>query len=114
MAKDPAARFANAASMTAALVEAFSLPVPESLSQHASSIDALNTPTHYKLRKPHLPSGTTVSSPELPVVRASTPPPLEMVSGRFSAPQAEGDYVESSSKQNIPLTPASGTSGVVP
>jgi serine/threonine protein kinase len=119
MAKDPAARFANAASMTAALAEAFGLPVPESLSQPASSMDALNTPTHYKLRKPHLPSGTTVSSPELPIVRASTPPPPEMVSGRFSAPQqhvsqAEGYYGESSSKQNIPLAPASGTSGVVP
>ena len=82
LAKDPAARFANASSMAAALAEAFDVPVPESLSQFASARDSTNSPTHYNLRQHKLSAGTTPSSPALPIVRSSTPPPRSRRSRR--------------------------------
>jgi serine/threonine protein kinase len=46
LAKDPNARFASAATMTAAIAEALNVPVPESLGQPAYPRDFQNMPTH--------------------------------------------------------------------
>src|SRR5205807_3128050 len=48
LAKDPAARFPSASSLTAALAEAFNLPIPEKLNVPAYPKDVLDEPTHYQ------------------------------------------------------------------
>jgi serine/threonine protein kinase len=78
LAKDPKDRFVSASSMTAALAEAFGLPVPEALRRSASLVDPLNSPTHYKKRQSNPLPGTAPLSPELSIVRDSTPPPSNL------------------------------------
>lgn len=96
LAKDPAARFVSASALTAAIAEALDQPVPESLKASAYPTDSMNEPTFYKApgtpalsssREPIvIPSSS--SSPSLPVVRTSTPPPHTDVSlPQFTASQ---------------------------
>jgi len=66
LAKDPAARFPSASSLTAALAEAFNLPIPETLNVPAYPKDVLDEPTHYQPLSSSLSAGMTPSSPALP------------------------------------------------
>lgn len=56
LAKDPNARFARAAIMTAAIAEALNVPLPESLGQPAYPPDMRNMPTYF-----HSPSSSGVA-----------------------------------------------------
>ncbi len=76
IAKDPAARFPNASTMTAALADAFNVPIPENLDLSTYSADAMSEPTYYKPRQSSLLPN--VSSPSLPIIRTSTPPPVTL------------------------------------
>jgi serine/threonine protein kinase len=114
LAKDPAARFASASSMTAALAEAFGIPVPEALSRFASSIDPGNSPTHYKKRQSNPPPGATPFSYELPIVRESTAPPptLTHLQAAISPPVGVGS--SRLNAQSSPMASAGSMYGVSP
>src|SRR6266487_926731 len=75
LAKEPAARFSSATSLSAAIAEALNVPVPESLGKPAYPVDAEDMPTYIAPSPSNLSSGATPSSPMLPIVKTSTPPP---------------------------------------
>jgi hypothetical protein len=52
LAKDPAARFSSASSMTATLAEAFNLPIPADMSPPLSQVDAMDEPTYLSPLEP--------------------------------------------------------------
>src|SRR5215469_9663545 len=58
LAKDPAARFSSASMMTAAIAEAFNLPIPESLGVPAFPGDVTDEPTLYKPRQADISTGS--------------------------------------------------------
>ncbi len=76
LAKDPAVRFPSATLLTAAIAEALNVPVPESLGDPTYPVDAEYMATYITPNPSNLSPGTTPSSPALPVVKTSTPPPL--------------------------------------
>ena len=91
LAKDPAARFPSASSLAAAIAEALNAPVPESLGKPAFPMDAEYMPTYIIPSPPNLTPGTTPTSPVLPLVKTSVPPPTLMAqSGSSFAPSSSG------------------------
>src|SRR6266516_54118 len=91
LAKDPAARFPSATSLAAAIAEALNVPVPESLGKPAYPVDAESMATYITPRPSNLSSGATSSSPGLPIVKTSTPPPAWIPpSGPSYAPASSG------------------------
>ncbi len=86
IAKDPANRFSSASAMSAALAEAFDLPVPEKLDLSVFPDDVASEPTLYK----PLPS-------DIQLVKTSTPPP-ESVATLLSRASISG----AASMGNIP------------
>src|SRR6266568_2190971 len=75
LAKDPAARFPSASSLAAAIAEALNVPIPERLSNPTYPSDTKDMPTFVTPSPPNLSPGTAPSSPALPLVKTSTPPP---------------------------------------
>jgi serine/threonine protein kinase len=82
MAKDPSERFSSASALTAAVAEAFNLPVPAGLFLSAHPSDDLMGPTQLSPRQPGLPPYITFQvaqrSQPLPVMDSlpQTPPPI--------------------------------------
>src|SRR5438270_3319157 len=74
LAKDPAARFPSATSLTAAIAEALNVPIPENLGNPAYPLDAENMATYITPSPSNLSPVSTPSSPALPIVKTSTPP----------------------------------------
>ena len=71
LAKDPNARFARAATMTAAIGEALNVPLPESLGQPASPSEVRSMPT--SIGSPAYISGAAISSsPSFPYMSPSS------------------------------------------
>src|SRR5260370_2117916 len=94
LAKDPTARFASGATMTAAIAEALNVPVPESLGQPAYPPDIQNMPTYLSSPPSHVGAGMTPSS--TPSFATSSPsasplpsgsPPIHSVTPAYSTPQ---------------------------
>lgn len=81
LAKDPNARFASAATMTAAIAELLKVPVPEILGQPAYPRDFQNMPTYIGAPISHAGAGLTPSSPSLAF---SSPTALQSSSGGMS------------------------------
>src|SRR2546421_3644176 len=79
LAKDPNARFASAATMTAAIAEALNVPVPESLGQPAYPPDIQNMPTYLSSPPSHVGAGMTPSS--TPSFATSSPSASPLPSG---------------------------------
>src|SRR6266516_3175657 len=76
LAKDPAARFPSASSLAAAIAQALNVPVPQSLGKPAFPMNAEYLPT----------------SPALPQVHTSVPPPPLMAPpGSSFAPSSRGE-----------------------
>jgi serine/threonine protein kinase len=79
LAKDPAARFPSASMMTAAIAEAFNLPIPQGLSVPVFTGDTMDEATLYKSlqadirNESGLYSGAISSSPVLPDIGSSSP-----------------------------------------
>ncbi len=101
MAKDPAMRFSSASFMTAALADAFSIPIPPDMSRPSYPVDAMSGPT-YLSQPPNLPqamgSASPLSSPMFAV--PSTQAPVNAASGIVQNPVAQ---------QSNPITPVSNT-----
>jgi serine/threonine protein kinase len=75
LAKDPNARFASAATMTAAIAESLRVPVPEALGQPAYPRDFQNMPTY--ISTPISQGGVSLtSSPSSPSLAFSSPTAL--------------------------------------
>ncbi len=78
LAKDPMARFPSASMMTAAIAEAFNLPIPQSLSVPIFTGDTMDEATLYKplqadmRNESGIYSGTISSSPVLPAIGSSS------------------------------------------
>lgn len=107
LAKDPVARFSSAAIVTAAMAEAFNLPVPADLSLPLFTTNDMSAPTYFRPLQPDLPAGLTPSnampsSPSLPVMGvAPQTPPIALPTAQFAtSPGAE---------QGIPATPVDRT-----
>lgn len=80
LAKDPNARFASAATMTAAIAEALNVPVPESLGQPAYPQDFQNMPTYVSSAFSNPGAGMT-PSPPTPSFAPSSPSASPSASG---------------------------------
>ncbi len=83
LAKDPNARFASAATMTAAIAESLKVPVPEILGQPAYPRDFQNMPTYIGAPISHAGAGMTPSSSS-PSLAFSSPTALPSSSGGMS------------------------------
>ncbi len=103
LSKDPNARFPNASSLAAAIAEGLNVPVPERLGKPAYPAEVVDMPTYLTPPPSNLLPHMTPSSPSLPIVKTSTPPPTAV-----PYPQAA---VSSSSGQGTPLTPLGSSSG---
>ena len=103
LAKDPAARFPSAGSLAAAIAEALNVPVPDRLGKPAYPLAAEQMPTYVTPSPASQSQGMTPSSPGLPIVKSSSPPPATVQSGSWSA-------VSSSGGQSTP-PPAMGSGG---
>jgi serine/threonine protein kinase len=106
LAKDPAARFPSATSLAAAIAEALNVPVPESLGKPAYPLDAEDMATYITPNPSNLSSGATPSSPGLPIVKTSTPPPS--VIAQSGTPVA----LSSSGGQSTPPLSTGSSTGV--
>jgi len=95
LAKDPNARFASAATMTAAIAESLNVPVPEILGQPAYPRDFQNMPTYIGAPISHVGAGMTPSSPSL----AFTSPTASPTSSGGIPPMSD---VRSSSGATVP------------
>jgi len=82
LAKDPNARFASAATMTAAIAESLKVPVPEILGQPAYPRDFQNMPTYIGAPISQAGAGMTPSSS--PSLAYSSPTALQSSSGGMS------------------------------
>ena len=90
LAKDPEARFPSATSLAAAIAEALNVPVPESLGKPAYPMGIESMATYITPSPSNLSSGATPSSPALPIVKTSTPPPVIAQSGSPVALSSSG------------------------
>ena len=95
LAKDPNARFASAATMTAAIAESLKVPVPEILGQPAYPRDFQNMPTHI---------GAPFSQGGVGLTPSSSSPSLA-----FSSPAALPSSSSSGSKAPVYSTPQLST-----
>jgi serine/threonine protein kinase len=95
LAKDPAARFPSASLLAAAIAEALNVPVPQSLGNSAFPTDAEYMPTYVIPNPPDLSPWTTPSSPALPMVKTSAPPPT-LIAQSGSSPAVKGSHLSSS------------------
>jgi eukaryotic-like serine/threonine-protein kinase len=140
LAKDPNARFASAATMTAAIAEALNVPVPESLGQPAYPRDFQNMPTHIgsplsNVGTGMMPSSSSpsfaVSSPWASPTPGGMPPVTDARSGsaasapvhstpQLATPTSPSWQSPSVSAPGGPTSPAfsqatqSSTAGVIP
>ena len=103
LAKDPAARFPSASSLTTAIAEAVHIPVPESLGKPGYPADAINMPTYVTPQPSAEAPRVTPSSPELPLIKTSTPPPTSV---SRSMPALTPS---SSSEQSMPAVTSMGS-----
>jgi serine/threonine protein kinase len=83
LAKDPNARFASAATMTAAIAESLRVPVPDVLGQPAYPRDFQNMPTY--IGAPISQGGVNLSPSSSPSLAFSSPAVLPSVSGPGTA-----------------------------
>jgi serine/threonine protein kinase len=92
LAKDPAARFPSASSLTAAIAEALNVPIPERLDNPAYPLDAEYMATYITPGPSHLSTGATPSSSGPSIVKTSTPAPLaaSTTDGKSTPPLAVG------------------------
>ncbi len=109
LAKDPAARFPSASSLAAAIAEALNVPVPGSLGKPAYPLDTEDMPTYVTPSPSNLSPGAMPSSPVLPIVKTSTPPPASIAqSGPSFVPSSSGGqstpplWMDSSSGASTP------------
>jgi eukaryotic-like serine/threonine-protein kinase len=125
MAKDPVARFSSASAMTAAVAEAFNLPVPADLPLPAVPIDTMNEPTYLSPRGPNLSSSImppgVLSSPPVAPVLGSTPqtssmflmtPPSAMYAD--SGPDPLAKPIDSATVLSSPLIAAQNAQPAAP
>ena len=111
LAKDPAARFASASSLTEALAEALDLSVPEHMDTAVSSLDPTNEPTHVggqlqasteqTIKRSSLVGNGSMAGPisqqhtsvlpQTPVPSSSLPPTLENDYGQVGKPAELAD-----------------------
>jgi serine/threonine protein kinase len=94
MAKEPAARFSSACTMTAALAEAFNLPVPADLPLPAFPSDNIGGPTYLSS------SQSNLSPHRMPPGELSSPPAI-LATPPFTASPKSGP--------GFPVTPTSST-----
>jgi eukaryotic-like serine/threonine-protein kinase len=116
LAKDPNARFASAATMTAAIAESLRVPVPEVLGQPAYPRDFQNMPTY--INAPVSQGGVNLTSSSSPSLAFSSPSALHFSSNpgsmtpvhatpQLSTPgsiSASGGPTEAAVSQNSPTS----------
>ncbi len=117
LAKDPAARFPNCASLTAAVAQAFNLPVPTHLDLTPYSLDPANEPTYFKPLHSEVPHTSSyeepIGAPPSSSAAASQPLlPQEFSSPNLAVGVSVPPYdVTPSDAQSGPATPRIGISG---
>jgi len=112
LAKDPNARFASAATMTAAIAEALNVPVPESLGQPAYPRDYQSMPTY--ISSPFPDAGMTPLPSAQPYSGGNTPrlADVHSSSGSVAPAQAAPQFAGSSSWQPSPVSTPGGPGAV--
>jgi eukaryotic-like serine/threonine-protein kinase len=92
LAKDPSTRFSSAAALTAAIAEAFQLPIPESLGQPVQSADQTEMQT--QLQAPPTPTGAppvgNIAASMGNTPARSGPPSQPGIAGPISQPGFSG------------------------
>ncbi|HEX9131169.1 MAG TPA: protein kinase [Ktedonobacteraceae bacterium] len=125
LAKDPTTRFSSASAMTAALAEAFNMPIPSDMSRPLYPIDVMSGPT-YLSHQLSLPQGmgsvSPLSSPMAPVpsslsaanaATAMTPNPVAGQSGPTTPVSSTPNPLSmSNSVQNPPTLPTQPQSSI--
>src|SRR5204863_7567657 len=76
LAKDPAARFPSASSLSAALAEALNIAVPDKLNPPAYPKDIVDEPTRHQSFSAQLAARAPVASPSTPVLSPALTPAL--------------------------------------
>ncbi|MBA2681845.1 MAG: serine/threonine protein kinase [Ktedonobacteraceae bacterium] len=111
LAKDPQARFSNAAAMIVALSAAFHLPVPDQVRYSISSFNQQVRPSSSNPSHPELPSNSA-SYPEISSISSSSSE-LPTIAPTSDAQAARNDDVEVSEGETVAarLTPSMSESG---
>jgi serine/threonine protein kinase len=86
LAKDPTVRFTSAAALTAAIADAFQLPIPESLGQPASPSDMVEMPTQFQAPPTIVPPSSNIAASAGSSPARSGPPSQPGFSGPPSQP----------------------------
>jgi serine/threonine protein kinase len=94
MAKEPAARFSSACALTAAMAEAFNLPVPADLPLPTFPLDNMGGPTYLS------PFQSNLSANRMPPGELSSPPAI-LATPQFTSSPKSGP--------GFPVTPTSST-----
>jgi serine/threonine protein kinase len=124
MAKDPAERFSSASAMTAAIAQAFNLPVPTDLFLPVPPLNSMIGPTYLSSSRPGLPSSMAppdISGSQPVPMRNPTPQiaPAFLATPQFTAfPAREvgspATPANSTPVSSSPLPPAQGAQTAVP
>ena len=120
MAKTPVDRFSSASAMTAAMAEAFNLPIPADLPVPAFPLDDLAGPTYLSQNRSQLPPsimppGVPPSPQVSPVMGpALQSPPAFLTTPQFSAslPGGQGTPINSTPAFSSPVLPAQNVQAV--
>jgi eukaryotic-like serine/threonine-protein kinase len=107
LAKDPNARFARAAAMTAALAEALDAPFREGMGQPARPSDVGQMPTHFASSIPQIAGSATPSSSSPSFASASPSGAIPTVSAAGSNPVSSPGTVPPGYATPQPATPTS-------
>ena len=133
LAKDPAARFPNATSLTAALAQAFNMPIPAKLDVTPYPVDPTNEPTYFKPLRPTTPQTSASGQSRSATPSSSSPVQPQQVSEPVSRnatvdfslspfnvtpPIGQGIVMPPASStpvpgQSIAMTPTPGMSGPI-
>lgn len=106
LAKDPAARFPKASSMTAALAEALNVPAPELISYPTYSRDQADQPTFFNAPNPGRLSG---SAPQISMPSNSENIPSSPGTSPGGSSVGDNETVLMASSNNSPASPGVGS-----
>jgi serine/threonine protein kinase len=119
LAKNPAARFPSASSLTAALAEALNVPIPSGMGQPSYPADSMNMPTVLTPQSPNVSGISSASSPWPVVGIASAQPTSPFVTPQFvqSPSYAQMPTAFLANQQNsgkMPVLPGGNSSPSLP
>ncbi len=113
MAKNPVDRFSSASAMTAAIAEAFDLPIPADLPLPVVPLDNLTGPTYLDHLPPYVMRSGVLSSPPGSALQS---PPAVLTTPQFAVSPSSGSAtpINSTPALSSPVPPAQNAQAVAP